>query len=445
MPPLILHNVPDEELYVGEDGVQRPYAMLFPGYTHAPLTMTSTSSDISSSTESNPGTSRSRRAIPETGSFGKSTRRSRSRTGTPATKREDPTIAAADKIFSEFLVKQASAPSSESQRISSLTPSAAQPNHLAAQPTSTGDGNSGSSQQRYVHKEPTEVILRGYKSTQQYAAIREYERIAGQICEDYPRDPPQSELKYKSPLGRDPTSLRPRPLTPEERAKALRFAGGEHWIKITFQSAEAAELAVDSSPQIVMGHLVYAELYRGVPPTNDEAMSATGNGTGEPRTPGRKQSSTIPRSFTPSMTQIGRGEHSFSPEGSNISSQTLDTGTLSTTTATTGTITGHPSSSFSGGQSTEPESTFCQRIPTAKRIQLLPAEQALLPQQSYSQRILSKIPLLSWFSSDIIGSQVPKTENGEFDWAKASLYWRIVWWLDGVTGWFDVVGGEKEE
>jgi hypothetical protein len=145
------------------------------------------------------------------------------------------------------------------------------------------------------------------------------------------------------------------------------------------------------------------------------------------------------------MTQIGRGEHSFSPEGSNISSQTLDTGTLSTTTATTGTITGHPSSSFSGGQSTEPESTFCQRIPTAKRIQLLPAEQALLPQQSYSQRILSKIPLLSWFSSDIIGSQVPKTENGEFDWAKASLYWRIVWWLDGVTGWFDVVGGEKEE
>lgn len=27
--PLILHNVPDDELYVGEDGVQRPYAMIF--------------------------------------------------------------------------------------------------------------------------------------------------------------------------------------------------------------------------------------------------------------------------------------------------------------------------------------------------------------------------------------------------------------------------------
>lgn len=30
MPPLILHNVPDEELYIGEDGIQRPYAMLYP-------------------------------------------------------------------------------------------------------------------------------------------------------------------------------------------------------------------------------------------------------------------------------------------------------------------------------------------------------------------------------------------------------------------------------
>jgi hypothetical protein len=36
MAPLILHNVPDEELYVGEDGVQRPYAMVFPQYDAAP-------------------------------------------------------------------------------------------------------------------------------------------------------------------------------------------------------------------------------------------------------------------------------------------------------------------------------------------------------------------------------------------------------------------------
>lgn len=32
MAPLILHNVPDDERYVGDDGVVRPYAMVFPQY-----------------------------------------------------------------------------------------------------------------------------------------------------------------------------------------------------------------------------------------------------------------------------------------------------------------------------------------------------------------------------------------------------------------------------
>lgn len=29
MAPLIIHSVPDEECYVGDDGVKRPYAVLF--------------------------------------------------------------------------------------------------------------------------------------------------------------------------------------------------------------------------------------------------------------------------------------------------------------------------------------------------------------------------------------------------------------------------------
>lgn len=32
MAPLILHNVPDDECYVGDDGVKRPYAMYFNQY-----------------------------------------------------------------------------------------------------------------------------------------------------------------------------------------------------------------------------------------------------------------------------------------------------------------------------------------------------------------------------------------------------------------------------
>lgn len=421
MPPLILHNVPDDELYVGEDGVQRPYAMLFPGVDGA-------------------STSRTRRAIPETGSFGKSTRRSRSRTNTPGVKKqEDPTLAAADKIFSEFLASQATVNADSPQRKSKLTSSVTQPN-LSGTSLNPPEGSVDISK-RYVHKEPTEVILRGFKSTQQYAAIREYERIAGRICEDYPRDPPIEQRKYKTDL-RDPAFKR-KPMSAEEKSKALRFAGGEHWIKITFESAEAAEIAIESSPQTIMGHIVSAELYRGVPPTSDEEVLVNA----EPRTPRgdrfpRGSFGTTPKSYT--TPSLRRGADSLSPPGSNISSRTLDSATLSTATvASSSTI--RPQSQPTQPQEDESNLLYCRRIPTAKRVQLLPAEQALLPQQSFTQRFLAKIPLISWLSSDIIGSQVPKNEDGEFDWAKASLYWKFIWWVDGLTGWFDVMADDKEE
>ncbi|CZR51810.1 uncharacterized protein PAC_01687 [Phialocephala subalpina] len=424
MPPLILHNVPDEELYVGEDGIQRPYAMLFPSV------------------------SRVRRTVPETGSFGKSTRRSRSRTGTPAAKREDPTIAAGDAIFSQFFAAKSAEASELPQRRNSLSASI-QPNLSLSGPLSQIDGNSGTSSRftKQAHKEPTEVILRGFLSTQQYAAIREYERIAGRICEDYPRDAPIEQRRFKADL-RDPAALRRTPMTPEEKAKALRFAGGEHWIKVTFESAEAAEIAIESSPQTILGHLIYAELYRGVPPTQDEAISAIG----KTRTPKKSaqnlgaasgfaasqaaRSSTLPRSFnTPAMREVGRGGSSLSPPESQTSSHTLDTATVASTTS---------SATITGTQNPD-ELLFCRKIPTARRIQLLPAEQALLPQESFTKRLISQIPLVSWFSRDVIGSTLPTTEHGEIDWKNASFYWKCVWIIDSWTGWFGVYGNDKEE
>lgn len=39
MAPLILHNVPDEELYIGDDGIKRPYAMVFPQYVSNPTAL----------------------------------------------------------------------------------------------------------------------------------------------------------------------------------------------------------------------------------------------------------------------------------------------------------------------------------------------------------------------------------------------------------------------
>lgn len=330
------------------------------------------------------------------------------------------------------------------------------------------DGNANSTK-LYVKKEPTEVILRGFKSTHQYAAIKHYENIAGHICEDYPRDPPVEQRRYKSDL-RDPVSLRPRALTPEEKAKAMRFAGGENWIKITFESGEAAESAIYSSPQTILGYLVYAEPYKGMPPTSEEAIPADvtdrlpsrrDRASGQTLGPSsasfhargdRKGSSTLPRSFTtPSMTQIGRTQpQSLSPPGSYTSSSTLDTATLSTVTASSATVTSsvrQEATTQDQIRDQERESIYCRRIPTARRMKLLPAEQALLPQPSYTQRILAQIPLLAFFSASIIGSEIPRTESGEFNWEVASFYWRIWWFLDfylGLCG-GDVAGSSEKE
>lgn len=46
MAPLILHNVPDEELYIGEDGIQRPYAMIFSQSVFLFSTAFATTTDI---------------------------------------------------------------------------------------------------------------------------------------------------------------------------------------------------------------------------------------------------------------------------------------------------------------------------------------------------------------------------------------------------------------
>ncbi|KAM0164730.1 hypothetical protein ACHAPG_000503 [Botrytis cinerea] len=448
MPPLILHNVPEDECYVGEDGIKRPYAMLFPG------------------NDGNPAAARVRRTVPETGSFGKSTRRSRSRTGTPALKKEDPTLAAADAIFAATFARRAAATSDSgpSQRKSSIPSSLSQNNIRDNNALVAIDGNAGQSS-RFVHKEPTEVILRGFTPEHQWAAIAEYERIAGHICEDYPRDAPLDQRRYKTDL-RDPVVLRRRPMTIEEKTKALKYAGGKHWIKITFESAEAADAAIEASPQAVLGYFVHAELYRGAPPAKDELGVSTVTSERSSRLnsnrhrfdpgpflPGAErplQQSGLPRSWTtPEMSQITRSVHfedrAQSPEGSQATSHTIDTTTLTSSTVMGGNLALQQRPSSADSATPEAPSLYCRKIPTAQRLQLLPADQALLPQKSYTQQVLSNIPLLNWFSADIIGDTVPRTETGEFDWANASLYWRWIYWFDTYLGIFGVVGGEKDD
>ncbi|KAK3393045.1 hypothetical protein B0H63DRAFT_457234 [Podospora didyma] len=471
MAPLILHNVPDDELYIGDDGVKRPYAMVFPHQDGA--------------------SGRTRKPVVETGSFGKSTRRSRSKTGTPA-RREDPTVAAADKVFSNWINEQ----SRDAHALPQTTTGTGQ-QVSASQPglgTQTlGDPNAPT-QARFVKKqEPTEIILRGYRSTQQqYAAVNHYEELAGMICEDYSREPPIESRRYKSEL-REPAYTRRRALTAEERAKVNKADCGEHWVKVTFESAEAAEAAVASSPQSILGHLVYAEPYHGIPPARDEAIVdvpvvteipdvGRGRRRASSRAGGASSASAAfarammnpdsfdlippnandraaPASGGGSSTAFGRAMMNpdgfdWSPPRSEQSSRTADSttvasGTGSSTTATSGTVTGRKG--VAGDRSTPPPlqhtppanpaatDEFCRAIPTVRKVKLLPMEDALLPAPSYTQRMLNHVPIFRWFSGSMIGNEVPRTDTGEFDWDKASLYWKMIWYLDSI---FNLFGGE---
>ncbi|KAI1328641.1 hypothetical protein F5Y16DRAFT_368221 [Xylariaceae sp. FL0255] len=444
--PLILHNVPDEELYTGEDGIQRPYAMIWPEGDRqrtAPRTRA--------------------REMNETGSFGKSTRRSRSRTGSLPPKREDATMQSADRIFSNYVASRQATPSAPN---TPKQPSYLTQNNAAQQQDESSQGNNQTLNNNHL-QEPVEVILRGYASpSQQYAAINHFEQLAGRICEDYSREPPIEARRYKSDL-RDPALTRRQPLTKAEREKVNKVAGGEHWIKVTFESQEAASNAIFSSPQKIMGHLVYAEMYRSLPPVEDAAvLDVVGNvgmfGDGLGRSTSLRR--------RPSQNRRGgnrgtRPSHSSQPDnlldgspGSHTSTQTLDTATVSHSSATmsTATITGAPETDNTNPLShAHPEQQASNangkgtmsRIAGARRITLLPADAALKRQPTWAERILAMIPFLGWFSGAMIGNQVPRNEVGEFDMNRASLYWKIMYWLDY---WFrlfgnELVSGDKED
>lgn len=320
-----------------------------------------------------------------------------------------------------------------------------------------------------IHSTPVELTLRGYRSSaQQYAAISHYEELAGLILEDYPREPPSTQRRYKSDL-RDPAYTRRRNLTAEERTLVNRADGGEHWVKVTFESTEAANAAMYASPQRILGHLVYAETYRGVAVARDEAcpdatdlfMDGVAPGAG-----GLSRSKSVPANVGDASSRrsmVGGLPQSFSSRLLDLnspdtrrSSDTLDTATLSPSRASTATATDPftanasmmgVSSDFDAIEIPQEDSIFCRRIPTARRARLLPAEQALLPQQSVMQRFVSAVPFINWFGGSMIGNEVPRTETGEFDWNRASLYWKIIWWLDATFGLFkgDVYNIDKDE
>ncbi|EEP81148.1 predicted protein [Uncinocarpus reesii 1704] len=395
------HSVPPEERARGPKGGLLPYGYLYKDESRNP-----------------------RRPPEETGSFGKrrnarySSARSGTRTGTPA-RRENQNVAEFGRLFA---IQQ-----EEEQARRKLLP--------------TATSSSIDTTRKTPDAVATECIIYGYKDrTAQWKVIDRFETISqGVVCEDYPRTDPDIAPKYPQLLTSGDVVVH-RTLSADANKKAKKYAGGEHWIKVTFDSFAAADRACHFSPQDIDGYSVYCELYNGHGPNEDVPIPKGSRDTikqklADPYTFGPPasndflrtadiDSAIIPRPFPP--TSLKSDLKQFDD---TISQQ-------STTTASSATATA-PVSDNDALRHRFPQpsqSEFMTHIPTVRKAVLRPASEALPPQPSMGERIIRSIPILSWFSGDIVGDGPVLKEDGSFDYDKSNLYWRFWYMVDTALG-----------
>jgi hypothetical protein len=300
-------------------------------------------------------------------------------------------------------------------------------------------------------KIPTEVILYGFATSRQWAAVDRYERAFGRICEDYARDPPEEDQKYKRSVARSMAAANYGPRTKAESIKAMNYAGGEHWIKVTFESAEIAEMAVTNQPLFASGAWVHCEYWRNTGPKEDkmllDSLKSTSTSFEDRRTRSKSEES---------LTKLADHDSPFSY--SNRSDPSSDNMTAAESPSLTPTT--YPTNGTATSQSTRRRKIVpFNRIPanhsavtitsqefTEDRYVLRPATEALLPIPSRWERILSGcLSLLpSFLTHDQIGDELPVTDDGHFDWSKATLYWSFWYYIDYYLG-TDVLGMKEED
>ncbi|TLD29934.1 ferric-chelate reductase [Venturia nashicola] len=365
----------------------------------------------------------------EKGPFGRSTRTrrtpSRSKTATPSSRAQDKDTGANWQAIDDIFTRAKEADGKEQQRASSTPAIGAITAPETPQTSPVG--------------QPTEAIIYGFPAAFQYAAIEFYERVSqGAIYEDYDRFPAHTKYDLSLSLRQARGSGR---ISQEALRKKNQYDGGEHWIKVTFDSAEAAERACYYSPHIIKGYLVYAEPYRGSGPTNDEAILATPAAVASATASPSQRSSATLQNHTPglspsvtasSATATTTLHDPFAPVAPSPLAQSV--------TAQT------PNSSFGQSTALATEQRKPPRIRGAKRAVLLPVESALLPSTTTWQKF-ANVPIVNLFignGSDIIGHQVPRKEDGTFDWDNASVYWRF-WWCVDYYCWTDWLGLKSDD
>ena len=307
------------------------------------------------------------------------------------------------------------------------------------------------------------MVLFGYPTNYQWQALNKYEKASfGMICEDYEREAPMELRRYPSAITQSPRNSRSRPLTQAERSKSFRYAGGAHWIKITFDSAEAAERAAEISPLPVNGYWVYAAPWHGLGPENDEAIAITESERVEGK-PLQKHTLRPSQSFNQNTqgtdpTQTGgiTAGAGASPSGSNNTSPTASSGTAtglpstrpqpSTPNFLRNRRTNDNNNTPANGSPLGPGGQrMMRRFPNEPRTILRPAHEAFLPQPTWWERQLRYLSERGLIPGEIIGNGPPiREDNGELDWTLSNWYWRV-WWM--VDSWFgtDFCGLRRDE
>ena len=394
-------------------------------------------------TSDHPNAKGQRRHVEEKGPFGKSIRSRKgssraTRTATPA-KKENPTIDGFEAALRYDAKKKAE-----------------EPQEATAAARSQAEVPAPTRQIPSMTKEPTLVMLYGFGANSQWAAIDFYESASGGIiCEDYERQPPYEGRRLPSTYS-STTYTHARPLTKAERVLAAQYHGGDHWIKVTFDSVEAAKRAIDHSPHLVQGHFVYAEPFRGVGPDVDEPLAATDEERAQGKPGNRKpytigpsfsqpsniqgqSTSTLTRSFQATTQQptdpMQQAEGSISPLTASSATATevqypdLRPGTFRQSTS--GTTTSATTENSGGSVQ---KRTHMLRFPEMPRTVLRPASEALLPQPTWGEWFMTRLVSSGFIPGDIIGNGVPRLENGDIDRTKASFYWKLCYWIDTTLG-----------
>lgn len=296
----------------------------------------------------------------------------------------------------------------------------------------------------------TECILYGYKNKEsEWKVIDKYERISqGMICEDYPRNDPSVANKYSQSLSGGDVVIRAN-LSVDANRKSKRYAGGYHWIKVTFDSTTAADRACFFSPQDIDGYVVFCELYHGQGPAEDipipkGSAEAVQSPSKAHHTLTASHSTTFLTGKEPDRSTV---PHSFTMNSlSTVADMDEENSQLSSATASSATATAPEQNANLRHRSVseaKPESEFMTHIPTVRRAVLRPINEALPPQPTLSERVLRSIPILSWFTGDIVGDGPQFREDGTFDHQKSNLYWRFWYMIDHMLG-TDICGLKEE-